>query len=158
MPSVDCNNSKVSPGCLDHHRYNHNSSSSYQPSNKFVFLPYGSGTVLGFTSFDTANIGGLNVSGGVRVCGSHRLTARAPLARRSRRRSSAKSPSSPVRALRGAEPREDASADRWPSAGDVWTESPFDGLCGMAFPALAMPPGVIPPFDNVRARAGSVMH
>jgi len=106
VPSSECNNSKISPGCLDHHRYNHNASTTYQPSGKIVFLPYGSGTVLGFTSYDIVNIGGLNIKaqefGEVTV-----------------------------------EP------------GDIWTESPFDGLCGMAFPALAMPPGVTPPFDNM---------
>lgn len=33
--------------------------------------------------------------------------------------------------------------------GDIWAESPFDGLLGMAYPQLSMPPGVVPPFDNL---------
>jgi len=33
--------------------------------------------------------------------------------------------------------------------GDVWAESPFDGLLGLAFPVLSMPPGVVPPFDQL---------
>jgi len=33
--------------------------------------------------------------------------------------------------------------------GDVWVEAPFDGLCGMAYPALAVPSGMLPPFDQM---------
>jgi len=33
--------------------------------------------------------------------------------------------------------------------GDVWVQSPFDGILGMAYPQLAIPMGVAPPFDNL---------
>lgn len=33
--------------------------------------------------------------------------------------------------------------------GDIWAESPFDGLLGLAYPLLSMPPGVLPPFDQL---------
>lgn len=33
--------------------------------------------------------------------------------------------------------------------GDVWAESPFDGLCGLAYPAIAVPSGMLPPFDQI---------
>lgn len=69
-------------------------------------MPYGSGTVLGFTSQDTARFGPINVPD--QVFGEVTV-----------------------------EP------------GQVWVESPFDGLCGMGYPQLAMPPGVLPPFDNM---------
>jgi hypothetical protein len=36
--------------------------------------------------------------------------------------------------------------------GDVWTESPFDGILGMGYPALSDPSGVTPPFDNLMAQ------
>jgi len=36
--------------------------------------------------------------------------------------------------------------------GAIWAESPFDGLLGMAFETLSMPPGVVPPFDNLVAQ------
>lgn len=71
-----------------------------------LFLPYGSGTVLGFTSQDVARFGPIAVPD--QVFGEVTV-----------------------------EP------------GQVWVESPFDGLCGMAYPQLAMPPGVLPPFDNM---------
>lgn len=71
-----------------------------------LFLPYGSGTVLGFTSQDTARFGSITVP--KQVFGEVTV-----------------------------EP------------GSVWVESPFDGLCGMGYPQLAMPPGVLPPFDNM---------
>jgi cathepsin D len=31
--------------------------------------------------------------------------------------------------------------------GEIWIQSPFDGICGMAFPEISLPPGVVPPFD-----------
>jgi len=69
-------------------------------------LPYGSGTVVGFTSSDVHNFGGLNVIG--QVFGE---TTQEP--------------------------------------GDIWTQSPFDGILGLAYPQLAIPAGVAPPFDNL---------
>jgi len=36
--------------------------------------------------------------------------------------------------------------------GDVWAESPFDGLLGLAFPQLSQPTGVVPPFDQLIAQ------
>jgi hypothetical protein len=31
--------------------------------------------------------------------------------------------------------------------GAVWSESPFDGILGLAFPEISLPPGVTPPLD-----------
>eukprot|EP00040_Diaphanoeca_grandis_P039102 m.258151 g.258151 ORF g.258151 m.258151 type:complete len:429 (-) comp36195_c0_seq1:68-1354(-) len=31
--------------------------------------------------------------------------------------------------------------------GEIWIESPFDGILGLAFPEISLPPGVTPPFD-----------
>ena len=31
--------------------------------------------------------------------------------------------------------------------GAIWVQSPFDGILGLAFPEISLPPGVIPPFD-----------
>jgi len=104
IPSALCDNFKISPGCKNHARYDHNLSSTYVPNNKIMFLPYGSGAVLGFTSNDTVSMGPLAIQG--QVFGEATV-----------------------------EP------------GDVWTESPFDGILGLAFPILSIPPGVIPPFD-----------
>mmetsp|Transcript_18281 Transcript_18281/g.47791 ORF Transcript_18281/g.47791 Transcript_18281/m.47791 type:complete len:430 (-) Transcript_18281:195-1484(-) len=36
--------------------------------------------------------------------------------------------------------------------GEIWVQSPFDGILGMAFPEIALPPGVTPPFDNMHAQ------
>jgi hypothetical protein len=36
--------------------------------------------------------------------------------------------------------------------GDVWVQSPFDGILGMGYPALSDPAGVVPPFDNLMAQ------
>jgi hypothetical protein len=33
--------------------------------------------------------------------------------------------------------------------GDIWTESPFDGILGLAYPIASDPAGVVPPFDNL---------
>jgi len=104
IPSAECVNFKISPGCKNHARYNHNLSSTYAPNNEILFLPYGSGTVLGFMSNDTVSMGPLAIEG--QVFGEVTV-----------------------------EP------------GDVWSESPFDGILGLAFPILSIPLGVLPPFD-----------
>lgn len=114
VPSAECTNFKTSPGCKNHHRYNHNASSTYVKKGAGLFLPYGSGTVLGFTSQDVARFGPIAVP--KQVFGEVTV-----------------------------EP------------GSVWVDSPFDGLCGLAFPAIAMPPGTTPPFDNMMA-AGDFSH
>lgn len=62
VPSVECNDYKVSPGCQNHNKYNHNDSSTYVKVGKGFFLPYGSGTVLGFLSEDTARFGPITVT------------------------------------------------------------------------------------------------
>ena len=31
--------------------------------------------------------------------------------------------------------------------GKIWVESPFDGILGLAFPEISLPPGVTPPLD-----------
>jgi len=36
--------------------------------------------------------------------------------------------------------------------GDIWTESPFDGILGLAYPIASDPAGVVPPFDNLIAQ------
>eukprot|EP01065_Artemidia_motanka_P009140 TRINITY_DN1466_c1_g1_i1.p1 TRINITY_DN1466_c1_g1~~TRINITY_DN1466_c1_g1_i1.p1 ORF type:complete len:426 (+),score=170.12 TRINITY_DN1466_c1_g1_i1:72-1280(+) len=36
--------------------------------------------------------------------------------------------------------------------GEIWVESPFDGILGMGYPTIAMPPGTTPPFDNMMAQ------
>ena len=36
--------------------------------------------------------------------------------------------------------------------GDVWAEVDFDGILGMAYPILSVPPGVLPPFDQLMAQ------
>ena len=36
--------------------------------------------------------------------------------------------------------------------GTIWTESPFDGILGLAFPVISLPIGVTPPFDNMYAQ------
>ena len=33
--------------------------------------------------------------------------------------------------------------------GEIWVESPFDGILGLAFPVISLPLGVTPPFDNM---------
>jgi len=106
VPSIHCNDFKKSPGCQNHARYDAVKSSTYVSVNKTYILPYGSGTVIGYTSSDVANLGGIDIKG--QVFGETTV-----------------------------EP------------GDIWTQSPFDGLCGMAYPQLALPAGVLPPFDQI---------
>ena len=36
--------------------------------------------------------------------------------------------------------------------GDVWAEVDFDGILGMAYPVASVPPGVVPPFDQLVAQ------
>jgi len=36
--------------------------------------------------------------------------------------------------------------------GDIWAESPFDGILGMGYPVLSMPSGIVPPFDQLMAQ------
>lgn len=81
-------------------------SSTYKKDGRGLFLPYGSGIVLGFMSNDVLHFGDLVVPG--QVFGEVTV-----------------------------EP------------GQVWVESPFDGLLGMGYPLLALPPGVLPPFDQI---------
>lgn len=109
VPSKLCADYTKSPGCKIHSKYDSSLSSTYQKDGKTYILPYGSGLVIGFTSSDINDFGGLNITG--QVFGE---TTQEP--------------------------------------GDVWVESPFDGILGLAFPELAIPQGVAPPFDNLMSQ------
>jgi cathepsin D len=58
VPSVKC----YAIACLLHTRYDSSKSSSYAVNGTAFNITYGSGTVAGFLSSDTINIGGLNVN------------------------------------------------------------------------------------------------
>lgn len=105
VPSVHCTNYTSSPGCKNHNKYNASASSTYFKDGRGLFLPYGSGVVLGYISEDDTRFGGLH--------------------------------------LKNA-----SFGEVTVEPGEVWVESPFDGLFGLAFPLLSMPPGVTPPFDK----------
>jgi len=109
IPSAQCNDYKTSPGCANHHKYSSSLSSTYKPDGQQYTLPYGSGTVIGFTSKDNHNFGGLEIIGQV-------------------------------------------FGESTQEPGDVWTQSPFDGILGLAYPQLALPAGVAPPFDNLMSQ------
>jgi cathepsin D len=103
VPSSTCDTSKY-PGCAKHARYNHSASSTYAANGEGFFLPYGSGTLLGFESNDTVSLGGLQI---------------------------------PMATF--------GEATQMPGA--VWGEIPFDGILGLAYPQISMPPGIKPIFD-----------
>jgi cathepsin D len=60
VPSKSCNPS-VYPSCKNHTTYNSAVSSTYVANGKSLNLPYGSGTVEGFLSQDTAVLAGISV-------------------------------------------------------------------------------------------------
>lgn len=104
VPSVKC----PWAGRKNHSKYDKSASSTYTKcSNEGgceLFLPYGSGIVLGDIDGDVVSWGGLRIQS--------QLFGEATI-----------------------EP------------GAIWVESPFDGILGMAFPEISLPPGVTPPFD-----------
>ncbi|KAJ2614977.1 hypothetical protein H4S08_001458 [Coemansia sp. RSA 1365] len=57
IPGVRC----TSKACLQHNRYDHNLSSTYQPLNDKFAIQYGTGEVRGFTSQDTVRVGGITI-------------------------------------------------------------------------------------------------
>lgn len=65
VPDSTCNNFTISPACQIQNRYDNLTSSTFQSgcnvSSCFLFLPYGSGTVLGELSTETVTVGGLSL-------------------------------------------------------------------------------------------------
>ena len=65
VPDSTCTNYATSPSCQVQHKYDNASSSTFvnkcPVSSCFLFLPYGSGTVLGALSTDTVSVGGLQL-------------------------------------------------------------------------------------------------
>ncbi|KAJ2377981.1 aspartic proteinase precursor [Coemansia sp. RSA 2611] len=57
IPGVRC----TSKACLQHNRYDHDLSSTYQPLNGQFAIQYGTGEVRGFTSQDTVRVGGITI-------------------------------------------------------------------------------------------------
>ncbi|KAJ1900825.1 aspartic proteinase precursor [Kickxella alabastrina] len=57
IPGVRC----TSKACLQHNRYDHDLSASYQPLNGQFAIQYGTGEVRGFTSQDTVRVGGITI-------------------------------------------------------------------------------------------------
>ncbi|KAJ2464178.1 aspartic proteinase precursor [Coemansia sp. RSA 2322] len=57
IPGVRC----TSKACLQHNRYDHDLSSTYQPLNGQFAIQYGTGEVRGFTSQDTVKVGGITI-------------------------------------------------------------------------------------------------
>ncbi|KAJ2162529.1 aspartic proteinase precursor, partial [Coemansia sp. RSA 552] len=57
IPGVRC----MSKACLQHNRYNHELSSTYQPINEQFAIQYGTGEVRGVTSQDTVRVGGITI-------------------------------------------------------------------------------------------------
>lgn len=106
VPGSKCTDCTTSPGCCNHTKYDSSKSSTYTAVGTPYVLPYGSGTVIGYTSEDNVIMGGLTIKG-------------------------------------------QQFGESIEEPGDVWAESPFDGLLGLAYPALSMPPGVVPPFDEL---------
>ena len=74
VPDTLCSDYAVSPSCAVQRKYSNASSSSFVAkcllSDCGLFLPYGSGTVLGELSLETVSVGGLalpNTTFGVRT-------------------------------------------------------------------------------------------
>lgn len=65
VPDSSCTDYTVSPSCQIQKKYNNRSSSTFYNgcpcSSCLLFLPYGSGTVLGTISMDDVSIGGVNL-------------------------------------------------------------------------------------------------
>ncbi|KAI9504022.1 aspartic peptidase domain-containing protein, partial [Coemansia spiralis] len=59
IPGVRC----TSKACLQHNRYDHDLSATYQPLNGQFAIQYGTGEVRGFTSQDTVKVGGITIKG-----------------------------------------------------------------------------------------------
>ncbi|KAJ2497339.1 hypothetical protein GGH96_005185 [Coemansia sp. RSA 1972] len=57
IPGVRC----TSKACLQHNRYDHELSSTYQPLNGQFAIQYGTGEVRGVTSQDTVKVGGITI-------------------------------------------------------------------------------------------------
>ncbi|KAJ2725265.1 aspartic proteinase precursor [Coemansia sp. Benny D115] len=57
IPGVRC----TSKACLQHNRYDHDLSATYQPLNGQFAIQYGTGEVRGFTSQDTVKVGGITI-------------------------------------------------------------------------------------------------
>ncbi|KAI8326167.1 peptidase A1 [Martensiomyces pterosporus] len=57
IPGVRC----TSKACLQHNRYDHDMSATYQPLNGQFAIQYGTGEVRGFTSQDTVKVAGITI-------------------------------------------------------------------------------------------------
>ncbi|XP_063064460.1 pepsin A-like [Engraulis encrasicolus] len=57
VPSTYCN----SPSCNDHHKFNPESSSTFQPTVQSFQIPYGTGYLTGILGYDTLQVGGKKV-------------------------------------------------------------------------------------------------
>lgn len=110
VPGSNCTDFKVSPACSNHTRYYHDKSSTWQKpaDTRGLWLPYGSGTVLGTLSEDVVTVGDVEVHN--QVFGEVTV-----------------------------------------ESGISFSESPFDGICGLAYPIIAMPipNGPTPVFGNM---------
>lgn len=141
VPSIECTDFKTSPACENHRRYNHSASSTYVPVGDLLFLPYGSGTVLGFISNDTLQCTGSSPN---RVPRRPRPLFGSP-----------PQPDSiacvPFRAVGPYSIPSTGLGEITVEPGDDFTEGGFDGLLGMAYPIIAMPLGSAPvaPFDRL---------
>jgi hypothetical protein len=66
IPSVQCNTVVPDPGCAGKAMYNASASSSYEADTcQALFIPYGTGFVLGFLSTDDVQMAGITVTGQV---------------------------------------------------------------------------------------------
>ncbi|KAJ8393541.1 hypothetical protein AAFF_G00060140 [Aldrovandia affinis] len=56
VPSVYCS----SQACSNHKKYNPSLSSTYRPTNRYMSIQYGTGSMTGFLVYDTVNVAGIN--------------------------------------------------------------------------------------------------
>ncbi|MBN3303112.1 PEPA protein, partial [Amia calva] len=55
VPSVYCN----SYACSNHKKYNPSLSSTYRPTNRYMSIQYGTGSMTGFLAYETVNVAGI---------------------------------------------------------------------------------------------------
>ena len=149
VPSSRCLSS-VFKSCRNHSLYDLKKSKTYQKCDNpgtwpeggcDLVLPYGSGTVLGDLVSDTVVVGGVPVTN--QLFGEVRCALAS--SRHKRRHLSAI-----AGVARPAEGRlAAASTQVTVEPGEIWVESPFDGILGLAYPLISLPLGVPPVFDSM---------